>query len=370
MGCFSSGSTKVKQQPTLTRGQRSLLDQLTELLGSQLGQGITPYQGQMVAPASSLESQAFNYFGNIFPTAQNMLNYDPRQGQGYLNQGSQALNTMLADYDPASARNYWNEAVKMPAMQTWQKDIVPQIMEKYAGQNAADSGAMRRAIANSAADMNTNLNAQLANLIYSGEQAQLGRQQQGINQAMQMSQMPGQLYAQQGQIAGIGGDLANQAMNAGFTNRSIEQQVLDSLYNRWATSQAYNNPWLQNYLGIALDTPAFTNVAAQQPMGLGSAMMLGGLQTLGNYFGAMSDRRLKENVIPAENALNKVKKLKAYFYNFKGQDEKELGLMAQDVQKVAPEAVYEQDGILMVKPYAVLSLLVDAINELSHKLEK
>jgi len=265
------GGSSTKQVPTLTGGQRKLLDQLTELLGDQLGQGIQPYMGQVTADLSPLQQSGISFFSNLLPTAQGLSAWNPQQGQAYLNQGASALDTMLADFDPTSARNYWNEAVKTPAMQTWQNDIVPQIMEKYAGQNAADSGAMRRAIANSAANMNTALNANLANLLFSGEQAQLGRQQQGINQAMNMAMMPGQLAAQQGQMAGMGADLVRQMMGAGGVDSAHQQQLLTDQYNKWATEQAYNNPWLQ-YLGTALGgTQAFQPVVKQQS-GWGDAL--------------------------------------------------------------------------------------------------
>jgi hypothetical protein len=274
------GSSKTEKVKTLTRGQRQLLDQLTGLLGDQLGQGIQPYMGQVTADLSPLQQSGISFFSNLLPTAQGLSAWNPQQGQAYLNQGASALDTMLADFDPTSARNYWNEAVKTPAMQTWQNDIVPQIMEKYAGQNAADSGAMRRAIANSAANMNTALNANLANLLFSGEQAQLGRQQQGINQAMNMAMMPGQLAAQQGQMAGMGADLVRQMMGAGGVESAHQQQLLTDQYNKWMTEQAYNNPWLQ-YLGTALGgTQAFRPVRIQQS-GWGDA--LGG--ALGTFAG-------------------------------------------------------------------------------------
>ena len=277
MGKKSGSSTK--QVSTLTGGQRDLLDQLTDLLGGQLGQGIQPYQGQVTANMSPLTQSGINYFGDLLPTAQagsnvfaNVLGqYNPTQGFDYLSQGADAMGSMLADFDPTSARNYWNEAVKMPAMQTWQNDIVPQIMEKYAGQNATDSGAMRRAIANSGANMNTGLNAQLANLLFSGEQAQLGRQQQGVNQAMQMSQMPGQLAAQAGGIGSMGMDMVSQMMNAGGMEGSYNQQQLTDQYNKWATEQGYNNPWLQ-YLGTALGTHAFQPVVTQKSGWMDSLM--------------------------------------------------------------------------------------------------
>lgn len=378
MGCFDTGGTDVKQESTLTKGQRSLLDQLTSLLGGQLGQSGPTYSGQTTAGMNPLQQQGLNAYAGVFDSAnqgnqlfgQALGSLNPSQGQATLSQGQGALDTMLADFDPTSAMNFFEKSIKNPTMQTWQKDVMPSIMEKFAGNNAVDSGAMQRELARSGTDMMTNLNGQLANVMYSAQNDQLGRQQQGVNQSMNMAMAPGQLAGQYGNLADLGLNQAGQAMNAGTVGRGIEQEGLTDSYNKWLSSQGYNNPWLTQYLSQALGVPAFENVATEQPMGLGTMLTLGGMNAAGSYFGAQSDRRLKENIVPNENALDKVKKLKAYFYNFKGKTEKELGLMAQDVQEVLPEGVSEQNGILHVKTYAIISLLVDAVNELSLKMER
>lgn len=78
---------------------------------------------------------------------------------------------------------------------------------------------------------------------------------------------------------------------------------------------------------------------------------------------AFSDRRIKENIKPVVSAREKIKALGAYTYNFIGNEQPRVGLMAQDVEKVLPEAVLEQDGIKMVDMYAIQSLIVAALAE-------
>jgi len=80
--------------------------------------------------------------------------------------------------------------------------------------------------------------------------------------------------------------------------------------------------------------------------------------------GVISDARLKENIRPVEDALDKVRQLAAYQYNYIGSDVDCIGLLAQEVEKVLPEAVLERDGAKMVNLYALQSLLVGAIREL------
>lgn len=90
-----------------------------------------------------------------------------------------------------------------------------------------------------------------------------------------------------------------------------------------------------------------------------------------------SDIRLKSNLVELKDALSKVEQLKGYIYDKKQkiEDEKpqhrEAGIIAQDLQKVLPEAVkeHEDTGMLTISPSSVNALLVTAINELRERLE-
>lgn len=72
------------------------------------------------------------------------------------------------------------------------------------------------------------------------------------------------------------------------------------------------------------------------------------IEGLGKGIGgmAMSDERLKENIRPIGKLDNG---LTVYIFNFKGQDTPQIGLIAQEVKEVIPEAVTEgEDGYLRV----------------------
>ena len=80
---------------------------------------------------------------------------------------------------------------------------------------------------------------------------------------------------------------------------------------------------------------------------------------------AFSDGRLKENIEPIRGALDKVNILHGITFNSKGQKKRQAGLIAQDLQKVLPEVVHEnEDGMLSVAYGNTVSLLVEAIKEL------
>ena len=84
-----------------------------------------------------------------------------------------------------------------------------------------------------------------------------------------------------------------------------------------------------------------------------------------NDITAFSDKRLKENIQPIENALEKLQSIDGITFNTIGQEKRQAGLIAQDLQKVLPEAVHEnEDGMLSVAYGNTVSLLVQAIKEL------
>ena len=90
-------------------------------------------------------------------------------------------------------------------------------------------------------------------------------------------------------------------------------------------------------------------------------------------YGSPSDERLKKNIEVIPNALDKVKELKGVNFNYKKDGKRSTGLIAQDLQKVLPEAVYTTNDIetkeehLAINYGLVIGLLVEAIKELESK---
>ena len=87
-----------------------------------------------------------------------------------------------------------------------------------------------------------------------------------------------------------------------------------------------------------------------------------------------SDRRYKTNIEDSTvSGLEVIKNLKTYSYRkaYKGVVEDiSCGIMAQDVQKYAPEAFWENpDGVYTYKVFELVPYLIKAIQELNQKLE-
>ena len=86
-----------------------------------------------------------------------------------------------------------------------------------------------------------------------------------------------------------------------------------------------------------------------------------------------SDERLKENLEPIDSALDKVKQISGYTYtrnDLEDKDKRHLGVIAQDVLKVVPEAVHgSEDTKYSVAYGSLVSVLIEAIKEQDTKIE-
>jgi len=80
-------------------------------------------------------------------------------------------------------------------------------------------------------------------------------------------------------------------------------------------------------------------------------------------FNSLSDKNKKSNIEIITNALSKVLTLNGVTFNFIDSNESSAGLIAQDVEKVLPNAVKHNNGILSLNYSGVIGLLVEAIKE-------
>jgi len=91
-------------------------------------------------------------------------------------------------------------------------------------------------------------------------------------------------------------------------------------------------------------------------------------------FFLLSDKRRKENVRPVEDALSKTKALQGVSYTRNDIQDKEktfLGFLAQDVEKIIPEAVYYNEKIdeYSLNYVDFIAICVEAIKDLSKKVD-
>ena len=85
---------------------------------------------------------------------------------------------------------------------------------------------------------------------------------------------------------------------------------------------------------------------------------------------AYSDARLKKDVENIDGALGLIGQLRGVRYTRIDSEERGIGVIAQEVQKVFPEAVLDNDGTLSVAYGNLVGPLIEAVKELSDRLAK
>jgi hypothetical protein len=165
------------------------------------------------------------------------------------------------------------------------------------------------------------------------------------------------------------GNLSNQRygmnLNYNLGSRGLDLQGQNQMWNQntyfpWqAGNAAANMAYGQN-----MQNQQYQQQNAQNAGATTGQMLQQGVE----YF--MSDIRMKENIVPGRRGLSDLLKLGSYSYNYKGKPERTQSIMAQDVEKVAPEFVKEFDGIKMVDSQGLLGMTMKAVQDLAKKMEK
>jgi hypothetical protein len=136
--------------------------------------------------------------------------------------------------------------------------------------------------------------------------------------------------------------------------------------NKWALS----NKTLQG-------NPAITIIENTGAMGLRKVSPSYQLDVTGDIRAssdviAFSDRRVKENIITINSALDKVSKLRGVTYTRKDTEDKstKLGVIAQEVLEVLPEIVaQDKDGMYSVAYGNMAGVFIEAIKELKAEVD-
>lgn len=153
----------------------------------------------------------------------------------------------------------------------------------------------------------------------------------------------------------------------GKSEKATSATTADSCSGNSATATRLLNPRTIN--GVSFDGTGNITIADNTKLPTSGGTISGSLTVTGqlvsnNEVTAYSDIRLKENIEPIENALEKVLELNGYTYKMKGNNERSCGVIAQEVEKVLPEVIRKTDnGYLSVAYANMVGLLIEAIKE-------
>jgi len=261
----------------------------------------------------------------------------------------------------------FTQAGLQPYMSPYSNNVVGATMANINEQNAAQRNAMAGSAIQKGAyggDRYGIQQAELArqqglatgqtigNLYQSGYGQALGQYNQNIaqQQADQQRKMAaGQQFAQLGE--GAQGSVlqgAQAQLMAGAQEQATRQAQDQALYNQFLQQQAYpfqTTSWLANIAqGIGSQSGGTSTTTAPGQSNVGS--FLGPALTAASMFKWGSDERLKENIEPVGKTFDGQN---IYKYNYKGEPKTQIGLIAQEVEHHAPDAVSKTpEGIRMV----------------------
>jgi hypothetical protein len=102
-----------------------------------------------------------------------------------------------------------------------------------------------------------------------------------------------------------------------------------------------------------------------------SGVSITGSMTASGDVIAYSDERVKENVKTIDNALEKVNKLRGVEYNKIGEEKQHVGVIAQEVEKILPQVVTEdEEGMKGVAYGNIVGVLIEAIKEQQKQIDE
>lgn len=120
-------------------------------------------------------------------------------------------------------------------------------------------------------------------------------------------------------------------------------------------------------MGVLETTGSFTELAKAERSGAFAFSIFGSLWVNGTTYA--SDERFKQNITPIATPLEKLLQINGVEYEMKSAEfapnnfapGRQMGLLAQNVEKVVPEAVNEKDGYKGVDYARLVPLLVESI---------
>lgn len=84
-----------------------------------------------------------------------------------------------------------------------------------------------------------------------------------------------------------------------------------------------------------------------------------------------SDIRLKENIQPLQDSLEKINRINGYSYQWRSNEDSEYGVIAQEVQAEFPRLVKDDEqGYLRVDYRGLMPVLLESIKSLKARIDR
>jgi hypothetical protein len=146
------------------------------------------------------------------------------------------------------------------------------------------------------------------------------------------------------------------------------ESIVDVTAGGMTNAELFAKVTAQDGAGSGLDADLLDGSHASA-FALLSGATFSGTVTAPNFVSS-SDARLKSDIAPIADALAKVQALTGVTFTMAGSDVRQMGLIAQEVQAVAPEAVVKAEGVLRLAYGNLVGLLVEAIKDLAQEVDQ
>ena len=160
--------------------------------------------------------------------------------------------------------------------------------------------------------------------------------------------------------------------NSTNTGTNVLQSITFDTYGHGASVTPVDLTTVIDSAYVSARIPDLVSATSGDSM-VGDYYITGELFVSGNItgFANFSDITLKENLEIINDPVDKVMNLNGYTFNYIGSDIRMPGLVAQEVEEVLPEAVYETPQGKKALHYAnMVGLLVEAVKELKAEVEE
>lgn len=257
----------------------------------------------------------------------------------------------------------------------YQNAVAPQTMAQFRSGGAFGGSAMQqtqdmqnRQLVNGLNDVSSTMrgNAYAGTQAAAGQQAALDSQNYQANQQNKLSAAGLAPALNESQYSGL-----FKALQAGGMQQHQNQSMMNQDYQK--KMSPYNQlDWFKGLMNPGITGQQTTSTTSQSG-GNGAANLMGiGSSAMGMYsmyqngqalaaLAAASDRRLKENIV--HHGVHKATGLNIYDFNYIGQKGRYRGVMADEVEKVKPEAVMRDGNGIASVNYAMLGIPFEKVGD-------
>ena len=169
---------------------------------------------------------------------------------------------------------------------------------------------------------------------------------------------------------GAGINVQNGADGATNPTIAIENDLTGDVARIGSNANNYIDVNAGNYFDVLVGNVHNTRISANNLHQRGNVIAFSSIY---------SDERLKENIQVVDGALEKLSQISGYTFNYKNNGKASAGLIAQEVEKVLPSAVNEEEVPLhkddgqeykLLEYNQIIALLVESVKELKAEIEE